>query len=157
MQRDDNMFVNIATKQSGSVTYIAVLFIDDVNGGVTVAKKTIEYETPDYGKYWGTLKACKLVLKTIEELVADKVLQRNQPVKVIIPSSVFVGWMEKGKAVEPYRYGFDKFMSDCEYCPCELEFVIEKRGSINRAKHYACEKYVPKETYQNFLEAYANM
>ena len=71
-------------------------------------------------------------------------------------STVIMGWLEKGKAVEPYRYAFDKLMRNFENSPCELEFVPEMRNT-NRAVKYADAQYVVVEKMENFLEAYANM
>ena len=147
----------MAINKKNSVAYIALVVMDETRKGIIIHNETIEYTLPkDNCKYWCLMKACRQVLLVIDKLVSNRVFNYDTIVKVIVPSKVFIGWMEKGKAVEPYRYAFDNFLRDCENAPCGLEFIYERLTSSNRASCYADASYVPKEKYQSVLEVYAN-
>lgn len=154
------MLVNFACKTDKTNPknmYIAVVVLDDNDKGRTIYTETIEYKIPDCGgKYWGTLKACKHILNVLNKLLDNRQIKRGEYIKIALPSTVMLGWLEKGRAVEPYRYAFDKLICLYETCGFDIEFILEKKN-FNRAKFYADKKYVKVEKYQNFLEAYANM
>lgn len=153
------MLVNYAEKvdkTDKSKAIISILIIDNLGGGRTVFRVTEEYSVSTEGKYWVHLKALDKVIKAVGKLIAEGTIPRDTPVTISLPSSVILRWMEKGKAVEPYRYAFEKIMRNLEGIPCTVEIIPDRKNS-NRAIHYLDRKYIQVEKYENVLTAFADM
>ena len=153
------MLVNYAIKvdkNDKSKAVIAVVVLDNLNGGKTVFRTTEEYTVGTEGKYWAHLKALERVIRILNRLVSEGTIPREAPVTISLLSTVILTWLEKGKAVEPYRYAFEMLMRNLEGIPCVVEIIPDRKNS-NRAICYLDKKYIKTEKYESVLTALADM
>lgn len=152
------MLINFANTKTSTPNryYIAIVAIDDKNKGVLVYKETDNYKVEGQGKYWVTLTALNRTIWVLQHLADIRAVNGNTPIKIALPSSVILTWLEKGKASAQYKVAFETLLHKFEALNLDIEFILDKSG-INKAKYYANEDGMPKEKYESFLDAYADI
>lgn len=152
------MLINFASNKTTTPDrfYIAVVAIDQNNRGKLVFRDTDNYRVEGEGKYWVTLTALHRVAWALKQLQEKRDVDETTPITIALPSKVIMGWFFKGKAVEPYRVAFDRILREFEVLDLDIEFVQENTKS-NKAKYYACEKYMPDEEYESCASAFEGM
>ena len=134
------MMLNVAVRQ-GNPLYVAAVLIN--NSGKVINHKTVEYKSGNKGKYWSLLKACEIGV----ELLTNQDI--HETITFGLSSAVMLKWIENGKAVEPYRYAFEKFYNKCLDLNYDIEFLNIPKGYTNRAFQYANSEYIAVELYDN--------